>query len=99
MTSKFNVVRLRKKDFILKNEDFSNRRRRKREYLNDQKTHCLIGCLNHYFQSEVAIPRVRMGEQQEIETLINEEAFLFARYLRGEKPKWTPRIAEPKIDR
>jgi hypothetical protein len=39
------------------------------------------------------MPRVRMGEQQEIETLINEETFLFAKYLRGEKTHWEPRIA------
>jgi hypothetical protein len=42
----------------------------------------------------VQIPRVRMGEQQEIETLINEEALLFAKYLRDEKPIWHPRIVE-----
>jgi hypothetical protein len=34
-----------------------------------------------------------MGEQQEIETLINEEAFLLAQYLRDEKQTWIPRIA------
>jgi len=33
-----------------------------------------------------------MGEQQEIETLISEEALLFARYLRQEKKEWIPRI-------
>jgi hypothetical protein len=33
-----------------------------------------------------------MGEQQEIETLINEEALLFAMFLRGEKHLWEPRI-------
>jgi hypothetical protein len=34
-----------------------------------------------------------MGDQQEIETLINEEALLFAQYLRNEKQIWIPRIA------
>jgi hypothetical protein len=29
---------------------------------------------------------------QEIETLINEEALLFAMYLRNEKQTWIPRI-------
>jgi hypothetical protein len=33
-----------------------------------------------------------MGEQQEIETLINEEASILAMFLRGEKEKWIPRI-------
>jgi len=35
---------------------------------------------------------MRMGNTQEIETLISEEAFLFAMYLRNEKKDWTPRI-------
>jgi hypothetical protein len=42
----------------------------------------------------VQIPRVRMGGQQEIDTLISEEAFLFAQYLRDEKPAWSPRTVE-----
>jgi len=69
----------------MKNEGFSTRRKEKREYLNDSLTHDLTRSLNEYFQSKVRIPRVRMGEQQEIETLINEEAFLLAQYLRNEK--------------
>jgi hypothetical protein len=32
-----------------------------------------------------------MGKEQEIETLINEEALLFAQYLRNERQKWKPR--------
>jgi hypothetical protein len=40
------------------------------------------------------IPRIRMGEKQEIETLISEEALLLAMYLRDEKPEWKPRIAK-----
>jgi hypothetical protein len=48
------------------------------------------------FASDVKISRIRQGEKQEIETLINEEAFLFAKYLRGERSHWTPRIAELK---
>jgi hypothetical protein len=38
------------------------------------------------------MPRVRMGERQEIETLIIEEALLLARYLRNERKDWLPRI-------
>jgi hypothetical protein len=33
------------------------------------------------------------GEKQEIETLINEEALLFAKYLRNEGQSWNPRTA------
>jgi hypothetical protein len=40
-----------------------------------------------------SIPRIKAGERQTIETLINEEALLFAKYLRNETPAWSPRIA------
>jgi hypothetical protein len=40
----------------------------------------------------VTIPRIRSGRKQEIETLINEEAYLLAQYLRREKESWNPRI-------
>jgi hypothetical protein len=69
-------------------------RKGKREYLNDSLTHSLIKGLNEYFQTKVEIPRIRMGKKQEIETLINEEAFLLAMYLRNEKLTWIPRIAD-----
>jgi hypothetical protein len=49
--------------------------------------------LNQYFQSKVKIPRMRIGDKQEIETLIGEEALLFARYLRNEAQAGKPRVA------
>jgi hypothetical protein len=48
--------------------------------------------LNDYFLTEVKIPRYRMGKRQELETLINEEAMLFVKYLRNEREAWNPRI-------
>jgi len=42
---------------------------------------------------EVEVPRIRIGKKQTIETLINEEALLLAKYLRDERKTWTPRIA------
>jgi hypothetical protein len=42
--------------------------------------------------ANVEIPRIRMSKSQEIETLINEEALLFAMYLRNEQRGWNPRI-------
>ena len=89
--------KLRRKDFILKSEDYSTKRKGQREYLNDFQTHDLVGDLNLFFQSKIKMPRVRMGEQQEIETLINEEALLFAMYLRNEKQTWKPRIAVLRV--
>jgi hypothetical protein len=70
------------------------KRKSKREYMNDSQTHDFVRALNQYFQSRVKIPRVRMGAQQEIETLINEEALLFAMCLRKEKQTWIPRIVK-----
>jgi CRISPR/Cas system-associated endonuclease Cas1 len=83
---------LNRKDFTVKSEDFSRKRKGKREYLNDSETHDLVSDLNQYCKSKVKVPRVRMGERQEIETLINEEALLLSMFLRSEKPCWIPRI-------
>ena len=52
----------------------------------------LLKDLNQNFQNKVKIPRILMGNKEEIETLINEEALLFAMYLRREKSSWIPRI-------
>jgi len=76
---------LQKKDFIMKYEDFSSNRKGRREYLNDSLTHDLMKSLNEYFKTKVEIPRIRMGNTQEIETLINEEAYLLAKFLRYER--------------
>lgn len=84
---------LNPKDFVLKIEDFSSNRKGKREYLNELKTRGFMRGLDEYFLTEVKIPRYRMGMRQELETLIREEAMLFAKYLRDEKPTWHPRIA------
>ncbi len=83
---------VRASDFVLKSEDCSANRKGMRQYLNDDKTNELVNGLNRYFEGRVGIPRIRRGERQEMETLIGEEAFLFAEYLRDEKPAWIPRI-------
>jgi CRISPR-associated protein Cas1 len=83
--------KLNRKDFIVKSEDFSAKRKGKREYLNDYQTHDLVSDLNQFFQSKVNISRIRMGDKQEIETLIGEEALLLGMYLRNEKKTWGPR--------
>jgi hypothetical protein len=44
------------------------------------------------FESFVEIPRIKVGERQTIETLINEETLLFAEYPRSEKEIWKPRM-------
>lgn len=82
------------RDFKLKVEDFSSNRKGKREYLDDLRTRGLMKSLNECFMAEVNIPRYRMGNRQELETLIQEEAMLFAKYLRKERQSWIPRIVD-----
>jgi CRISPR-associated protein Cas1 len=83
---------LSKQDFTVRDEDFSTHRKGKREYLDDSQTRDLIKDLDGHFQSKVKVQRIRMGKTQEIETLISEEALLFAQYLRNERHSWIPRI-------
>jgi len=88
-----NSASLRKKDFMMKHEDFSKSKVGQREYLNDSKTTDLTRKLYGYFESTVEIPRMKHGKRQTVETLINEEAFLLAQFLRDEHETWNPRIA------
>ena len=82
---------LRTKDFIVKTEGIAGKKQGKREYLNNLQTKKLMMKLTNFFESYVDIPRVKVGKRQSIETLISEEALLFAKYLRNEKNEWVPR--------
>ena len=84
-------ARIRKQDFVLKWEIVSSNRKAKREYLNDSLTKELTQRLDKYFKMTVEIPRIMRGDKQEFETLINEEALLFAKFLRDELDSWIPR--------
>ena len=84
---------LKPKDLVTKDEDYSSNRKGKRQYLSDTKTSDFTRKLNAFFRISVDIPKIIRGEKQEIETLINEEALLLAKYLRKEKGNWRPRIA------
>jgi len=86
---------LKPKDFVLKTEWFSVERLGKRQVLNREKTKELTERLNDYFERKIEIPRIKHGNKQTIETLINEEAMLLGKYLRSEIPQWKPRIAIP----
>lgn len=83
---------LKIKDFTTKFESISKKRKGKREYLNNSKTNELMKDFYSYLEREVEIPRIRTTKRQTIETLINEEAYLLASYIRGEKAEWKPRI-------
>lgn len=78
-------------DFDLKEDNYSVNRKGKRQYLSDRKNKELLNLLDRFFERKVCVPRIRRGEHQEIETLVNEEALLFANYLRDEKSTWIPR--------
>ena len=84
---------LSKRKFTLKTEKVSARKKAKREYLNDAETRDFTTKLSAYFEAIVEIPRIKVGNRQTFETLISEEALLFAKYLRNEIQIWKPRIA------
>ena len=85
--------RLRKKDFKAKFEDYSSSRKGKREYLVKEKANDLMERLYGFFESKVDVARIKHGSRQTLETLINEEALLLAKYLRNEREAWIPRVA------
>ena len=54
--------KLRRKNFIVKNEGVSKKRKKgKREYLNDLQTRDFLKRLYRYFEFTVVIPRIRVG--------------------------------------
>jgi CRISPR-associated protein Cas1 len=81
-----------KRDFTFKIERMTVHKKAKREYLNDFETKNFATKLNNYFERTIEIPRIKVGKRQTIETLISEEALLFAKFLRGERKNWIPRI-------
>lgn len=85
-------AKIKRSDFALKKEDYTRSKKGYRQYLKDTLQNEYLKRLNAYFESVVDIPRMRRGKRQELETVINEEALLFAQYLRGEKRGWIPRI-------
>jgi hypothetical protein len=66
----------------------------KREYLNDFDSKDFMGKLDRFFESNIEIARIKHGKRQTLETLINEEALLLAKYLRNERRNGTPRIPQ-----
>ena len=86
------VQGLKPEDFTTKTVESSKRRKGKREYLNDAKTREMMRNLNDYFDTKIELPLIRYGKRQRIETLINEEALLLAKYLRNERKTWIPRM-------
>ena len=64
----------------------------KRIHLCEYEADSLADGLNNL----VEIPRIRHGKRQTLDTLINEEALLLAKFLRNERKEWNPRLAPLK---
>jgi CRISPR-associated protein Cas1 len=88
--------RFHKKDFVFVTDFMMKLRMGKRIHLCEFETDSLAEDLNLLFEKFVTIPRMRYGNKQSLDTLINEESLLFAQYLRNEKQEWNPRIVDLK---
>jgi CRISPR-associated protein Cas1 len=80
-----------KKDFVVVTDFMMRLKMGKRIHLCEYETDNLAEGLNSLFESEVDIPRIRYGKKQTLDTLINEEALLLAKFLRSEIQEWNPR--------
>lgn len=78
----------------MQHEDYSSNRKGERQYLSKPLAKDMMNRLNSFFENIVEMPRIRHGNKQTIETLINEETLLLAMFLRNEKQLWKPRIAD-----
>ncbi len=61
--------------------------------MKEYETDSLAEDLNAFFDRMVDVERIKHGKRQTIDTLISEEALLFAKYLRDERKDWTPRLS------
>jgi len=82
---------LKVKDFGFKTERVTEKRVVSRQYLEKPKTAELTRELHEFFDTMISMPRVKHGEKQTLNTLIREEAMLFAEYLNSKKETWKPR--------
>ena len=84
---------LRKKDFVLFTDFMMHLKMGKKIHLKKYETDSLAEDLNAFFDRMVDVERIKIGKRQTVDTLISEEALLFAKYLRNEKKEWKPRLA------
>jgi len=85
-------TKFHKNDFVVVTDFMMHLKVGKKIHLCDYETDELAEDLNALFERTFEIPRIKVGNRQALETLINEEASLFAKYLRGEREEWLPRI-------
>ena len=82
---------MRKKDFVVVTDFMMRLKMGKRIHLCEYEADSLADGLNNLFNRKVEIPRMRQGKSQTIDTLINEEVLLLAKFLRTEMKEWNPR--------
>jgi hypothetical protein len=70
----------------------------KKIHLKSYEADELADNLYAFFNRTVNIGRIKVGSKQTIDTLISEEALLFAKYLRKERKEWNPRIPDTVKD-
>lgn len=85
--------KLHKNDFVLVTDFMMRLKMGKRVHLCEFETDDLADALNLFFERVVDVPRIKVGQRQTLDTLICEEALLFAKFLRHERETWIPRIA------
>lgn len=83
--------KLRKKDFVVVTDFMMHLKIGKKIHLKEYETDSLAEDLNLFFERMVEVPRIKVGKRQTLDTLLNEEALLFAKYLRKERKEWIPR--------
>jgi hypothetical protein len=84
--------KLRKKDFVVVTDFMMRLKMGTRIHLCKFEADILADGLNGLFNRKVEISRIRHGKTQTLDTLINEEVLLLAKYLRNERKEWNPRV-------
>jgi len=85
-------TKFNKRDFVAVTDFVLHLRMGKRIHLCEFEAGRLAEDLNRLFERKVEVPRIKHGKRQTLDTLICEEALLLAKYLRGERNSWIPRL-------
>ena len=83
-----------KKDFVYVTDFMMHLRMGKKIHLCEYETNELAEDLDSFFDRVVNVKRICHGNSQSIDTLISQEAQLFAKYLRNGRREWKPRIVQ-----
>lgn len=88
------IQTLNKKDFVLVTDFMMHLKMGKKIHLKEYEADLLAKDLNKFFETKVKVPRFKHGRKQSINTLIKEETFALARYIRGQRKTWNPRLVQ-----